>query len=83
VRAFPSPVRTHASIPLQLDRPQRLTLAVFDAAGRCVATILTDAPLPAGTHVVPLPVATLPRGFLLLRLRAGGNISVEKMLVNR
>ncbi|MDT8324441.1 MAG: hypothetical protein RRA94_10035 [Bacteroidota bacterium] len=81
--SWPSPMRTHGNVPVRLERPASIDLDVYDAAGRRVATILAGTSLPAGTHVIPLPVSTLPRGLLLLHLRAGGSRSVTKMLVNR
>lgn len=81
--AFPSPVRTRAHVPVQLDRPQRVTLDAFDAAGRHVASLLPVTSLQPGTHIIPLPVTALPRGVILLRLQAGEHVSVEKLLVNR
>lgn len=49
--AFPSPFATHVALTVDLTRPGRASLAVFDAAGRRVRALL-DASLPAGSHPV-------------------------------
>jgi hypothetical protein len=47
---FPNPFNPSTTIPFSLERDARVTLRVFDIAGRLVAT-LVDAPLPSGSHV--------------------------------
>jgi hypothetical protein len=48
---FPNPTLGATRIPFALPRAQQVTLRVFDAAGRVVATLL-DRTLPAGNHSV-------------------------------
>jgi flagellar hook assembly protein FlgD len=48
---FPNPAVGPTRIPFALPRPEHVTLRVFDAAGRVVAT-LVDRTLSAGPHFV-------------------------------
>ena len=45
----PNPFRDSAVLAFQIPEPARVTLDIFDAAGRRVARVL-DAELPAGEH---------------------------------
>jgi choice-of-anchor B domain-containing protein len=47
----PNPSRGQTRIAFELDRPGPVTLAVFDASGRRVRTLLSGA-LPAGPHAL-------------------------------
>ncbi|MBD3335675.1 MAG: hypothetical protein GF355_09180 [Candidatus Eisenbacteria bacterium] len=49
----PNPFHSPTEIRFELTAPDRVTLSVFDAAGRRVATLLEDAAFPAGVHRVP------------------------------
>jgi hypothetical protein len=48
-RAWPNPFRTDASIAFSLPRAGDTRVTLYDAAGRCVRT-LVDASLPAGPN---------------------------------
>jgi hypothetical protein len=56
---------------------------VFDLAGRAVATLLRDEPVPAGFHHVDFRRPGLPTGLYMSRLRAGRDVLTRKMLVVR
>lgn len=47
--AWPNPTRAGVSFTFAVDRPGRVTLALFDLAGRRVASV-ADAPMPAGAQ---------------------------------
>jgi flagellar hook assembly protein FlgD len=49
VSAHPNPFNPRLTVTFTVDRPQRVTVAVYDPAGRRVA-ILEEGILPAGTH---------------------------------
>lgn len=50
--AFPNPFNPRTTFSFDLAEPVELRLAVYDSAGRLVATLL-DGPLGAGRHEVP------------------------------
>lgn len=76
VRSVPNPANGGLAIACDLAAPARVTVEVYDAAGRRVRRLATDLPLPAGTT----PLAwdgrddggnALPSGIYLYRVRGG------------
>lgn len=75
----PSEFRLHPNIPnpfnpattLRFDFPEasRADLAVYDALGRRVATLLDGRALPAGSHDAVFDASGLPSGLYIARLR--------------
>jgi hypothetical protein len=51
-----------ASIPLHVDRPGFVSLAIYRADGSLARPVLAGAPFDAGDHVVPLDGKPLPPG---------------------
>ena len=58
-----------------------MSLAVFDLAGRRVATLLDHELVTAGTHEAVLDSRGLPAGIYLYRLSAGLQSTTRKMVV--
>lgn len=67
----PNPVAAHAAVTLTLDHGADVTVAVYDALGRRVAT-LADGVLAAGPHPLDLDAAGLPAGAYLVRATGDG-----------
>ncbi len=89
LEAVPNPFRSRAQIAF--DAPPagdaaRVELAVFDAAGRLVRT-LVDGPVAPGRHTIAWDGRTArseaPAGVYFLRLAAGGSTRVEKLAIAR
>lgn len=76
----PNPFNPSTELRFALPRPERVSLTVFDLGGRRVATLLDDAALPAGEHVLrwTAPPA-LSSGVYLLRLRTGAHVLGRKL----
>ncbi len=64
---YPNPFDRATTITYELAGPQRVTLAVYDALGRQVAT-LVDAWQGAGRHEAAFNAGALPPGLYLYRL---------------
>lgn len=63
----PNPVRGSASLTLAVERAQNVTVAVFDALGRRVQTLL-DGALAAGTaEALTFDASALPAGVYIIR----------------
>ena len=76
----PSPFRARATLRFTLAREARVTLEVYDLAGRRVAA-LVDTELPAGSHAAVIDAARLPgAGVYLARLEAGGRASIARIV---
>ncbi len=79
----PNPATGATTVRFTLPAPARATLAVYDAAGRRVVT-LVDGPLAAGEHDVrwegrDAAGAPLAPGVYFARLRAGGETVVRRV----
>jgi hypothetical protein len=86
-RPYPNPFNPRTVLSFSLAEPRSVTLAVYDLSGRRVV-ILVDRDFAAGRHHVPWdgrdasgdPVAS---GTYLARMKAGGAIRLQKLLLVR
>ena len=79
--AYPNPFNPNTSIRFDLASDARVTLEVFDVAGRRVATLIDDEPMPAGVHESVFAPRDLPSGLYLCRLKAGGDVQTRKLML--
>ncbi|MBI5710460.1 MAG: T9SS type A sorting domain-containing protein [Candidatus Eisenbacteria bacterium] len=77
----PNPVRVATTIRFGLSAPARVTLSIFDLAGRCIATPLKEDEQTAGSHQIELSATGWPSGVYYYRLEAAGATAVRKMVV--
>ena len=78
----PNPFARDTALGFELGRAGRVTLRVFDAAGRHVAT-LVDGERGPGSHAVVLDAAGLAAGVYFCRLEAGGVVASAKLTLAR
>ena len=78
----PNPFRTGTTLRYTLDRAADVTMTVYDALGRQVAT-LVDATEAAGEHTVEWSAAAAAPGLYVVRLQAGDQVGTHRMLVVR
>jgi hypothetical protein len=82
---YPNPFNPSTTIPFALDRAGQVRVAVYDAAGRRVATLL-DEDRAAGEHVIPwdgrdasaMPVSS---GVYFVQLEARGLVDTRKLVL--
>lgn len=67
----PNPFHPATHLVFSLDGPTRVSLEVYSAAGRRVASLI-DREMNAGRHEIAWQAENLPSGTYLIRLRAGG-----------
>ena len=67
---YPNPFNPSTTIAFALPKPSEVTLKIFDASGRVVAT-LVEGKLPAGKHEVVLDASPFSSGLYFYRLQAG------------
>ena len=79
---YPNPFNPGTTIEFTLPETSLTDLAVFDALGRRVDTIVRGQ-LRAGTHRMAWQAGQEPSGIYYLRLKAGGNTAVRKMILLR
>jgi hypothetical protein len=64
-----------------LERPARVSLAVFDVQGRRMATLLNESWRPGGAYEVPVATTRWSPGVYLCRLEADGRVITRRMVV--
>jgi len=79
---YPNPFNPHTLIRYHLSEPARVTLRVFDLAGREVTT-LVQTQQAAGTHAAAFDGSALASGLYLYRLEVRGQVVSRKMLLMR
>ncbi len=77
---YPNPFNPSTKITYQLSAAGHVTLKIFDALGREVATLVNEN-LAAGYYDATFNADRLPSGIYLYRLTANGYVSVKKMLM--
>jgi len=77
---YPNPVSTTATISLNLDKSQKITVNLFDMIGHKVAVIAQDQ-FNAGKSDISYDVSTLPKGMYFVQITDGTNSNSLKMVV--
>ena len=77
---FPNPFNPATTIGYRIANRSRVTLKVFDAAGREIAT-LVDGQKEAGTHSISFNASGLSSGTYFCQLTAGNRLQIRKMQV--
>jgi hypothetical protein len=78
----PNPTRDATTIGFRTPVAARVTIRVYDLAGRARLTLL-DRDLPAGVHSIPVDTSELRAGAYFYELRAGDRSIAKKMLLVR
>lgn len=78
--ADPNPFTASTTIRYDLPRDAFVTMAVYDMAGRKVATLVSSQ-RSAGSHEVQLDGRSLASGVYFCRLNAGESFDTEKLLI--
>jgi trimeric autotransporter adhesin len=79
----PNPARAHTVLHFVLPAPGRANLAVFDLAGRRLATPLEGVLMTAGSHEVTLGTDFLSAGLYFTRLEFGSRTTTSRLVVIR
>ena len=78
----PNPFSGATRIGFDLDKSAQVTLRVFDATGRLVATV-ADGQYAAGAHSVEFASTGLAAGVYVYTLDVEGEVSTRRMMVVR
>jgi len=76
VELFPNPASRQTNVRLELDRPQIVTIEIFDVLGRRSSESVSAA-MAGGTQQIPIEIASLSSGTYLMR------VSSDEILVTR
>ncbi|MGI0013651.1 MAG: T9SS type A sorting domain-containing protein [Nitrososphaera sp.] len=77
---YPNPFNPSTTIAFALPKPSEVTLKIFDASGREVAT-LVEGKLPAGKHKVILDASPFSSGVYFYRLQAGEFSQTRRLML--
>jgi hypothetical protein len=77
---FPNPFNPTTEIRFDLVEKKMVTLKVYDAVGREVATLVSSE-RPAGVNLVTFDAARLPSGLYFYTVKAGEFSATKKMLL--
>ncbi|UCC79673.1 MAG: T9SS type A sorting domain-containing protein [Candidatus Zixiibacteriota bacterium] len=79
-RVYPNPFNSSATIEFSLNRPRWVTLTVYDLLGREIGTLI-DEYKQVGIHSVVFDAPTLSSGVYFLRLQAGNEFKIKRMVL--
>ena len=79
----PNPATRHIAFNLHLTRDQKLTVQVFDAAGRLVQTLTEQKRFAAGVHELAMDCNRLVNGVYFVSVQAPGGLSAQKFIIVR
>jgi hypothetical protein len=79
---YPNPFNPVTMIRFSLTRPSRVTIRIYDVAGRLVRTLI-DERMEAGEHSLPFEARDLASGVYFYRLKAAEFEKTKKMVVLR
>ena len=78
---YPNPASGLTHLPYSLQKPAVVSLAVYDAMGRRVASLLDGQARPAGEHSADLSTARLAPGLYTCRLLVDGQALTRALSV--
>ncbi|RJP74182.1 MAG: T9SS C-terminal target domain-containing protein [Candidatus Zixiibacteriota bacterium] len=76
----PNPFNPTTTLRFEVPQAERVTLSIFDIAGREVATLVDGMQQP-GSHTVTFDANGLPSGVYLCRLQVGAQTTTGKMVL--
>jgi hypothetical protein len=79
---YPNPFNPSTTLAFALPKPSEVTLKIFDASGREVATLM-EGKLPAGKHEVVLDASPFSSGVYFYRLQADEFSETRKLMLVR
>lgn len=77
---FPNPFTGVTTIPVELQRPARVELSLYDLNGRLIRTVW-QGEKPAGAHLIEFDAGSLPAGLYFYRLAVDSEIEMKRLVV--
>ncbi|MFC2080937.1 DUF5123 domain-containing protein [Bacteroidota bacterium] len=78
----PNPFQQHTNITFRLNKTEFVSLKIFDASGRVVATLASQMML-AGNHILRWNADGFGNGLYFCRLQSNNSATVRKLLLLR
>ncbi len=80
ISVFPVPANDHISINYSLAKEENTTVELYNIQGQQVRSIQSGL-MPTGSNKVQADITGLPIGIYFLRITAGGEMAVKKIMV--
>ncbi|MEZ4851523.1 MAG: T9SS type A sorting domain-containing protein [Bacteroidia bacterium] len=77
---YPNPARTHTVIPFTLTTSGKVSIQLYDTAGKMIRSVMNEY-LPEGTHEVKVNLQSIPAGTYFYKLKVGEQIETLPMVV--
>ncbi|MBT9395581.1 T9SS type A sorting domain-containing protein [Hymenobacter sp. NST-14] len=83
LRTFPNPLTADSRLSYRVSTGQGpVSVTAYNSLGQVACTLLDNATRPAGEHTLALtPLQALPAGIYLLQVRAGDQLSTQRVVV--
>ncbi len=82
VQNFPNPFSTQTNIRFTLEKPEQLSIKIFDVRGSFIKEI-ANGKYSTGTHSVTFEASDMPAGYYYYRLQTSTSVQTEKALIIR
>ncbi len=79
---YPNPVQHLLTIAVALEKEANLNIALFDAAGKQIKTLVTNGQYGAGNHQFTLPLTQLPNGMYFVQVNTPDGSMMKKVIKN-
>lgn len=80
-QVYPNPFSSSATISYILPQSSRVSLNVYDIAGRLVKTLIDGREMEAGCHSLDFKTKELPSGIYFIKLKVGGLRVTRKIIL--
>jgi hypothetical protein len=77
---YPNPFNPTTTIRYSIPQQEEITLKIYDPLGRFITTLINERK-QAGEYEVQFNLENLPSGIYFYRLKAGGNILINKLML--
>ena len=82
IESYPNPFGDGFSLEIGLPQTESVNVTVYNLAGQVVARVLQDREMDAGKHIIDVDGEMLEQGMYLLRVDAGSEVRMKRMVRN-
>ncbi len=82
-KIYPHPAEDLCYLPVTLERPEYISISIYDVTGKLIASPVDDVLLQAGDHQIELDVRNLEPGSYVYRFSSGAGVQADVLMVYR
>ncbi|WP_276480498.1 T9SS type A sorting domain-containing protein [Paraflavitalea pollutisoli] len=83
VNVYPNPATAATTLTFTIQGKATVNVKIFNAEGQLVKTVVSGKAYAAGTHIVPLPITSLPSGAYYCRWESDKIQEMRKFVVSK